>query len=375
MEFVDGEDLDQKIIGNKLTPNDWRQVVTACSSALDYVHKRGVVHRDIKPSNILVDSEGRVKIGDFGIAHIIGGDTLEEGEDESTPRGTGANRAVGTAHYMAPEQMNDPSHIDHRADIFSLAVAFYKMMTRQLPIGEFPAPSEANPEIPVAVDEVIFRALSYSRDDRHQSVQEFCDQLSKALKDQTVSITSILNYRSRTPVSTLYSGADFSKTSSPAGSSSSEVKKPKSDTGIRKNTTGTGTTGASKRGSSTTNAKKPKMGSGRVTVSSDLTPLPVDPSSGANPTVKAPAKGNKTLLVIVAVLLISGLGLLAAVVLNGNERNTAAAPVEPPPPGEIKSEAILREERLEKAREEKRKELLRGSITGDTTQSTPASNQ
>ena len=357
MEFVDGEDLDQKIIANKLTPNDWRHVVTSCSSALDYVHKRGIIHRDIKPSNILMDSEGRVKVGDFGIAHIIVGDTV--GEDSKTGP---AARAVGTAHYMAPEQGSDPANIDARADIFSLGVAFYKMMTRQLPVGEFPAPSAVNNQVPLAVDDVIFRALSPNREDRFPTVVDFCEELLKALRDQSMSITSILNYRKS--ASSLYSGADFTKTSSGAGSST-DNKKLKSDTSVAKKTsnadkksTGTGTTPTGKKGTGTGTGDR-YAGAGRVSASKDLTPLPVGGKQGGQ---AAPHKSNTVLIALVVLLLLAGAGIIAAVLMKGTP--PPAQPVQVEPVEATKSTAAEREERNRKQLEERKKALLDGSLSG-----------
>lgn len=213
MEFIDGESLDDKIIENKLNTQHWREVINACGDALDYIHKRGMVHRDIKPSNIMITGDGRVKLADFGIAHIISGDSSM---DLST-----SSRQIGTTHYMAPEQISDAANVDHRADIYSLAVAFYKMMTRKMAIGEFPAPSLVNTEIPVAVDAVIYQALAPDRDERYSSVREFCDQLLRALKDTSLNISAILNVRGNT--SSLYTGVDFTA-SAPAGNTE---KKPK----------------------------------------------------------------------------------------------------------------------------------------------------
>ncbi|MEO8376055.1 MAG: serine/threonine-protein kinase [Candidatus Sumerlaeota bacterium] len=201
MEFIDGQSLDDKIIENKLTSQHWRDV-----------HKRGMVHRDIKPSNIMITGDGRVKLADFGITHIIAGD---KSVDMST-----SSRQMGTTHYMAPEQINDAATVDHRADIYSLAVAFYKMMTRKMAIGEFPAPSLVNNEIPVSVDAVIYQALAPDRDERYQTAREFCDQLLRALKDSSLNISAILNVRGNT--SSLYTGVDFT-TPQPT----TEGKKPK----------------------------------------------------------------------------------------------------------------------------------------------------
>ncbi|MDK2972482.1 MAG: eukaryotic-like serine/threonine-protein kinase [Candidatus Sumerlaeota bacterium] len=207
MEYVEGETLDQLIIRNALTINDWRRVVQACCEGLEYVHRRGVVHRDIKPSNILVGSENLIKIGDFGIAHIVQG----EGEDT-----TAKPKAIGTAHYMAPEQTSDPASVDHRADIYSLGVTFYKMLARRLPAGDdMPMPSEVNGDVPVAVDRVIAKAIEKNRDARYENVRLFCDDMMKALRDTSTSIVSMLNTRRGKAGGALYTGADFRATPKP----------------------------------------------------------------------------------------------------------------------------------------------------------------
>src|ERR1019366_1578753 len=92
------------------------------------------VHRDIKPENILLDKQGNVKIADFGIAKIAG----FESKDFSL---TGARDVMGTPVYMAPEQVEKPLTVDHRADIYSLGVVFYEMLTGELPLGKFQPPS------------------------------------------------------------------------------------------------------------------------------------------------------------------------------------------------------------------------------------------
>lgn len=232
MEFVDGETLDQKIIDDSLKPSDWRAMVQACRDALEFVHKRNIVHLDIKPSNVLVDREGRIKLSDFGIAHIITGD----GPDVTA--GGRPRRPVGTTHYMAPEQTATPDTVDHRADIYALGVSFYKMLTRSMPeSGTVLPPSEVNHELPVAVDTVLFRAMAPDRDDRYPSVREFCDDLLKAMKDSSRSLASVIDYRSSDSVSALYSGVDFL---TPTSSTAQNVKvKPAAprptSTSIRKN--------------------------------------------------------------------------------------------------------------------------------------------
>ena len=97
--------------------------------------RRESSHRDIKPENILLDKEGNVKIADFGLAKLLKKPTTAHTL-------TQADQRMGTPHYMAPEQVEHPSKVDHRADIYSLGVVFYEMLTGELPIGRFAPPSK-----------------------------------------------------------------------------------------------------------------------------------------------------------------------------------------------------------------------------------------
>src|SRR5690606_20430944 len=108
-------------------------IVPKICEALQFAHDEGIVHRDVKPENILVDSKGRVKIADFGIAKLVG-----RKEDITL---TGTQHTLGTPHYMAPEQIDTPTKVDHRADIYALGVVFYEMLTGELPMGRFEPPS------------------------------------------------------------------------------------------------------------------------------------------------------------------------------------------------------------------------------------------
>ena len=99
-------------------------------------HDNGVIHRDIKPENILMAVDGSVKIADFGLSRILGNGSHQESAHRN-PSGHGH-----TARYMAPEQLEGSRSVDHRADIYSLGVVFYEMLTGELPIGRFAVPSE-----------------------------------------------------------------------------------------------------------------------------------------------------------------------------------------------------------------------------------------
>ncbi len=93
-------------------------------------HDEGIVHRDIKPENILIDTRGRVKIADFGLSKLL----CEDHPDVSL---TGTHQVMGTLRYMAPEQLQGTKAVDHRADIYSLGVVFYELLTGQIPMGRF----------------------------------------------------------------------------------------------------------------------------------------------------------------------------------------------------------------------------------------------
>src|SRR5665213_1334916 len=164
MEFVDGLNLRQVERAGTLSPRQALQVVPQICEALQFAHDEGIVHRDIKPENILVDKKGRVKIADFGIAKILGRE-----KDVSLTETKGA---IGTPHYMAPEQMENPSSVDHRADIFSLGVVFYEMLTGELPLGKLSPPSPRQVEVDVRLDDVVLRALEKDPDRRYQHVSQ-----------------------------------------------------------------------------------------------------------------------------------------------------------------------------------------------------------
>jgi serine/threonine protein kinase len=174
MEFVDGVNLRQAIQSASMDPKQALTIIPQICDALQFAHDEGIVHRDIKPENILIDRRGRVKIADFGLAKLFGLDNAEQAL-------TGTQQVMGTWRYMAPEQMDAAKQVDHRADIFSLGVVFYEMLTGDLPIGRFAPPSQ-RVEVDVRLDEVVLRSLEQEPGRRYQQ--------ASAIKTDVESIVS-----------------------------------------------------------------------------------------------------------------------------------------------------------------------------------------
>jgi serine/threonine protein kinase len=164
MEYVDGANLRRLLADGPLSPALALQIVPQICDALQYAHEEGIVHRDIKPENILLDQKGRVKIADFGLAKLLG-------QAPTHTRLTASRQVMGTPHYMAPEQMERPLTVDHRADIYSLGVVFYEMLTGELPLGRFAPPSH-KAGVDERLDVIIFRALENQAERRYQRVSE-----------------------------------------------------------------------------------------------------------------------------------------------------------------------------------------------------------
>jgi len=170
MELVEGVNLRELMRTQKLSPAQALDIVGQVCAALQYAHSQDVVHRDIKPENVLVDRDGVVKITDFGLAKVLG-------RSEGASGLTGSYQVMGTPHYMAPEQIERPGRVDHRADIYSLGVVFYELLTGELPIGRFGPPS-GRAQIDVRLDEVVLRTLEKEPERRYQAAQEVATAVS-----------------------------------------------------------------------------------------------------------------------------------------------------------------------------------------------------
>ncbi len=174
MEYVDGANLRQAMRTGSFSPGETLRVVAQLCDALAYAHEQGVVHRDFKPENILIDTSGRVRIADFGLAKMSG----ETGRENLTR----SDQMLGTAAYMAPEQVAKSNGIDHRADLFALGVVIYEMLTGQLPLGRFEPPSH-RVNIDVRLDEVVLRALERTPEKRWQTAGD----VGRAFSDITAA--------------------------------------------------------------------------------------------------------------------------------------------------------------------------------------------
>ena len=193
MELVEGMSLRERL---NQGPMDLRESVFISSevlSALSYAHERGIIHRDIKPSNIMLTPGRQVKVMDFGIAAVKG----------SSQRLTMTGMALGSLHYLSPEQVTS-SPPDARSDIYSVGATLYEMVTGQCPfhgdseyailtahLHQIPAPpAEVNPFVPEALSAIIMRALEKRPDGRFQTAAEFRSQLQSLLRKSTGSVAT-----------------------------------------------------------------------------------------------------------------------------------------------------------------------------------------
>jgi len=185
MKFIEGAPLKDALDEGPIPVADALHVMTHVTSALDYAHSKGVLHRDIKPSNIMLDKDATPYLADFGLARIVtgGATTLS------------ADMLIGTPYYMSPEQGRGEETVDHRADIYSLGIVLYELLTGTVPYRSgtpysiinqhitepLKPPSEYNPDIPPGVEAVILRATAKDREARYQSAGEMLTALRQSL--------------------------------------------------------------------------------------------------------------------------------------------------------------------------------------------------
>ncbi|HVE87078.1 MAG TPA: protein kinase [Myxococcales bacterium] len=161
MELVEGRSLREVMQSTRLAPSDALKIVAQICHAIDYAHEKHIIHRDLKPENILVDARGHVKVADFGLAGFRGADS---GQQHLTATAV----AMGTLNYMAPEQRRDAKNVDGRADLYSLGVILYELLTGELPLGRFKLPSEKLAGLDLRVDEIVVKSLEPDPEHRYQ---------------------------------------------------------------------------------------------------------------------------------------------------------------------------------------------------------------
>lgn len=188
MEYIDGKSLDELIQERRYLSNEAVLLIfNEVCKGLKYAHDKNVIHRDIKPGNILISREGAVKLVDFGIA------TSKEEDDEGL---TKEGMTLGTPSYMSPEQIADTKRVDKRADIYSMGVTFYEMLTGTRPFpggftieainainrGIYTNPKKINPSMPHMFRRIIRKTMNHKIQKRYKDLQYIIDKFSKYTK-------------------------------------------------------------------------------------------------------------------------------------------------------------------------------------------------
>ena len=190
MEYIEGRTLKDLIVSRGPSPipiaiDYTRQIL----SALRFAHRNGIIHRDIKPHNVIVDTEGRVKVADFGIARA------------GTSQMTEAGSIIGTAQYLSPEQARG-APVDQTSDIYSVGIVLFELLTGEVPFnGDTPVeiamkhlsqtpvpPSQLRPEVPHDLDLVVLRALAKDPSGRYASAEEMEADLERLARGLGVSV-------------------------------------------------------------------------------------------------------------------------------------------------------------------------------------------
>lgn len=201
LEYLEGKTLKELLRDERISFKKACQIIISVLKALEYSHERGIIHRDIKPANIMITSEGKTKLMDFGIA---------KGVDETSDSVHGNNVVVGTAQYISPEQARGEAG-DKCSDIYSVGCVLFELVTGIIPFtGDStdsiayqhvhkpaPTPSKLNPYVPGILDQIILKALAKQPIKRYQDARTFCENLKGVLISGTLDHVPVVNRRKK----------------------------------------------------------------------------------------------------------------------------------------------------------------------------------
>lgn len=194
MEYLQGKSLrgimESQPVGKCMPLNQLVSIFDQLCQALEYAH-RYTIHRDIKPENVMVLPDGTVKLMDFGISKLMAHTKL-----------TMTSMVMGTPQYMSPEQFRDSGNVDARADIYSLGVMLYEILTGDCPTGMAKPVSQVSRGVPSALDPIIAKCLAANPDERYQTVDEFRQALRQiaVLVEKPEAAAGLPGMRTQTPV-------------------------------------------------------------------------------------------------------------------------------------------------------------------------------
>ncbi|MEO1163456.1 MAG: serine/threonine-protein kinase [Chloroflexota bacterium] len=186
MKYVPGFTLKKQLIKNPPDLEGIIEIVAAIADALTFAHERDILHRDVKPSNVIIDTDGKPYLTDFGLARLAS-------SGEST---MSADMLLGTPHYISPEQARGTKVLDGRTDVYALGVMVYEMLVGKVPFtgdsafsiihdhiySPLPPPTKVNPELPDSVEEVLYKALAKSPEDRYDTPNDMVADLRVAIR-------------------------------------------------------------------------------------------------------------------------------------------------------------------------------------------------
>ncbi|MFV0529234.1 MAG: Stk1 family PASTA domain-containing Ser/Thr kinase [Lachnospiraceae bacterium] len=200
MELVEGITLKEYISKkHKLSVKEATSIAIQVSLGLQEAHSHGIIHRDIKPQNIIISTEGKVKVADFGIARAASANTI-------------SSNVMGSVHYSSPEQVRG-GYSDEKSDIYSLGITLYEMVTGVVPFDgdttvaiaikhlqdEMELPSTYTPDLPHSLEQIIIKCTTKSVDRRYQTTSELIEDLKRSLMDPEGDFVSMVPLSNMSP--------------------------------------------------------------------------------------------------------------------------------------------------------------------------------